>query len=159
MANTYTQIYIQIVFAVFARQCLIPRAHKEELFKYITGVVKKRKQKVIAINGVADHIHLFVGMTPEIAVSDLVRDVKASSSGFFNDKHWTNGRFSWQEGFGAFSYSRSQIDSVVKYILNQEEHHRRKTFREEYLSFLKEFQVEYDERYLFKWIEDLPVEE
>jgi len=93
MANTYTQIYIQIVFAVFARQCLIPRAHKEELFKYITGVVKKRKQKVIAINGVADHIHLFVGMTPEIAVSDLVRDVKASSSGFFNDKPGQMGDF------------------------------------------------------------------
>jgi REP element-mobilizing transposase RayT len=101
-----------------------------------------------------DHVHVFVGMTPTVALSDLVRDIKAGSSDFINEKKWVHGRFNWQEGFGAFSYSHSQIDQVVKYIQNQEEHHRRKTFKEEYLEMLKAFAVEYNEQYLFKWIED-----
>lgn len=156
MANTYTQIYIHIVFAVQGRQCLIQREHKEELYKYTTGIIKKRGQKLIAINGMPDHVHAFVGMTPTVALSDLVRDIKAGSSGFINEKKWIRGKFNWQEGFGAFSYSHSQIDQVAKYIRNQEEHHRRKTFKVEYLEMLKAFAVEYDEQYVFKWIEDKP---
>lgn len=115
MANTYTQIHIHIVFTVQGRRSLIPSQHKEELFKYITGIVKKRKQKLIAINGMSDHVHMFVGLTGDIAISDLVRDVKAGSSGFINEKRLLRGKFNWQEGFGAFSYSHSQIDDVVKY--------------------------------------------
>ncbi len=100
-----------------------------------------------------DHVHLLVGLKPSIAISDLVRDIKAGSSKFITDNHWVKGKFNWQEGFGAFSYSRSQIDAVIKYILNQEEHHKKKTFREEYIYFLKKFEIEYDEKYLFDWIE------
>ncbi|MGH7596056.1 MAG: IS200/IS605 family transposase [bacterium] len=154
MANTYTQIYIHVVFAVQGRQNLIPKEHKEELHKYITGIVQNKKQKLIAINSMPDHIHIFIGMKPSIALSDLVRDIKNNSSNFINEKKWIRGKFSWQEGFGAFSYGHSQIDVVVKYIQNQEEHHTKKTFKEEYLEMLKKFDVEYDERYLFKWIED-----
>ena len=153
MANTYTQIYIQMVFAVQDRHCLIPRAHTEEIYKYTTGIISNRGQKLIAINGMPDHVHVFIGMTPTIALSDLVRDIKAGSSGFINEKGWIRGRFNWQEGFGGFSYSHSQIDQVVKYIQKQEEHHRKKSFKEEYLETLKTFAVGYDDRYLFKWID------
>jgi len=158
MANTYTQIYIHIVFAVHGRQNLISQNHKEELYRYITGIITKRGQKLIAINGMSDHVHVFVGMTASVALSDLVRDMKAGSSGFINERKWMRGRFNWQEGFGAFSYSHSQIDQVVKYIRNQEEHHRKTTFKEEYLEMLKAFSVIHDEQYLFKWIEDEPAE-
>jgi len=154
MANTYTQIYIHIVFAVQGRRSLISRQHKEELCKYTTGIGSNRNQKLIAINCEPDHMHVFVGMKPTIALSDLVRDVKAGSSGFINEQHWVRGKFNWQEGFGAFSHSHSEIDRVVKYILNQEEHHRKRSFKEEYLEMLKEYAVEYDEQYLFRWIED-----
>ena len=153
MANTYTQIYIQMVFAVQDRHCLIPRAHTEEIYKYTTGIISNRGQKLIAINGMPDHVHVFIGMIPTIALSDLVRDIKAGSSGFINEKGWIRGRFNWQEGFGGFSYSHSQIDQVVKYIQNQEDHHRKKSFKEEYLETLKAFAVGYDDRYLFKWID------
>jgi len=153
MANTYTQIYIHIVFAVQGRQNLIPKSHKEELHKYITGIVKNKEQKLIAINSMPDHVHTFIGMKPTIALSDLVRDIKNNSSGFINDKKWIRGKFNWQKGFGAFSYGHSQIDAVVKYIQNQENHHAKRTFREEYLDMLKKFQVEYDEKYLFEWFE------
>lgn len=154
MANTYTQIYIHIVFAVQGRRSLIPRQHKEELCKYIAGIVSNRGQKLIAINCEPDHMHVFVGMKPTITISDLVRDIKAGSSGFINEKQWIPVKFHWQEGFGAFSHSHSNIDRVVKYIQSQEEHHRKKTFREECLEMLKEFAVDYDEQYLFQWIED-----
>ncbi len=153
MANTYSQIYIQIVFSVKGRQNLIAGEHREELHKYITGIVRNRDQKLISIFSMPDHIHLLIGLKPSIAISDLVRDVKADSSKFINGKNWCRGRFNWQEGFGAFSYSRSQIDNVVKYILNQEEHHRKKSFREEYVHFLKKFEIDYEEKYLFEWIE------
>ena len=153
MANTYTQLYIQIVFAVSRRENLIAKRHKEELHKYITGIVQNRKTKMLAINCMPDHSHVFVGLHPTIATSDLVRDMKAASSGFINEKNWVMGKFNWQEGFGAFSYSRSQIDTVIKYIHNQEEHHKKRTFKDEYLDMLKQFQVEYDEKYLFEWIE------
>jgi REP element-mobilizing transposase RayT len=153
MPNTYSQIYIQIVFAVKGRPNLIPKKHREELHKYITGIVQKREQKMLSIFCMPDHVHILVGLEPSIAISDLARDIKAGSSKFINDNGWIKGKFNWQEGFGAFSYSRSQIDSVIKYILNQEEHHKKKTFKEEYIDFLKKFEVEYDERYLFEWIE------
>jgi REP element-mobilizing transposase RayT len=150
MANTYSQIYIQIVFTVKNRAVIIPQNRKQELYKYITGIVKKRNQKLLAINGMSDHLHLFVGMNPDLAISDLVRDIKAGSSGFINEKKWFGWDFSWQKGFGAFSYSRSDIDAVIHYIQNQEYHHRKITFRDEYIKMLKEFAVEYDERYLFE---------
>lgn len=154
MANTYTQIYIHIIFAVQGRRCLIPRPHIEELCKYTTGIVRNRDQKLIAINSEPDHMHLLVGLKPTMAISDLVRDIKAGSSGFMNDQEWIHGRFNWQEGFGAFSRSHSDLDRVVKYILNQAEHHRKKTFKEEYLELLQEFAVEYEPQYLFRWPED-----
>ncbi|MGE0636763.1 MAG: IS200/IS605 family transposase [Bacteroidia bacterium] len=153
MPNTYSQIYIQIVFAVKGRSNLIPAKYREELHKYITGIVQKREQKMLSIFCMPDHVHILVGLEPSIAISDLARDIKAGSSKFINDNGWIKGKFNWQEGFGAFSYSRSQIDSVIKYIINQEEHHKRKTFKEEYIDFLKKFEIEYDDRYLFEWIE------
>jgi len=150
MANTYTQIYIQIVFAVQGRQSLIRSQHNDELQKYIAGIVSAQDQKLIAINNMPDHFHILVGQKPNIALSDLVRDIKAGSSGFINDRRWVLGRFCWQEGFGAFSYSHSQLDAVIRYIQNQQEHHRRTTFREEYLELLARFNVSHDERYTFQ---------
>ena len=152
MANTYTQIYIQIVFAVEGRQNLIPPKHNDELQKYITGIVSGQKQKLLAINNMPDHVHLLIGLDADLSVSELVRDIKASSSRLVNQKTWVGGRFSWQEGFGAFSYSRSQIDAVIRYIQNQQRHHARQTFREEYMEFLRKFQVDHNERYIFKTV-------
>ena len=153
MSNTYSQIYIQIIFAVRGRQNLIQEQHRDELHKFITGIVRNRDQKLLAIFVMPDHTHLLVGIKPILAISDLVRDVKAGSSKFINDNHLVNGKFNWQEGFGAFSYSKSQIDHVNKYILNQKEHHKRQTFKAEYLEFLRKFEVEFNEKYLFDWIE------
>lgn len=154
MANTYTQIYIQIVFAVSGRQNLISKENREELHKFITGIVTNRKQKLFAVFAMPDHVHILVSMSPAISISDLVRDIKAGSSKFINDKGWVKGKFNWQEGYGAFSYSKSSIDAVVKYILNQEEHHKKKTFKEEYFDFMQKFEIEYDPKYVFEWIED-----
>jgi REP element-mobilizing transposase RayT len=154
MANTYTQIYIHVVFAVQGRQNLIPKEHKEELHKYITGIVQNKGHKLIAINSMPDHAHVFIGMKPNMALSDLVRDIKNNSSNFINEKKWVRGKFNWQKGFGAFSHSHSQVDAVAKYILTQEKHHEKKTFKQEYLEMLKKFAVEYDEKYLFEWIEE-----
>ena len=153
MANTYTQIYIHIVFAVKHRDALISSSWKERLHKYITGIIQNQGHKLIAINTMPNHAHIFVGLKPDITLSDLVRDIKRDSTNFVNNEIQLHGKFGWQEGFGAFSYSHSQIDSVVKYILNQEEHHRRTTFKEEYEALLKEFAVKYDNRYVFEWIE------
>src|SRR5688572_13541886 len=153
MPNTYSQIYIQIVFAVEGRQNLISPEWREELHKYITGIINKRSQKLIAIFCMPDHAHLLIGIKPSIAISDLVRDIKAGSSNFIKEKGWIRGRFSWQEGFGAFSYSRSQMEAVSKYILEQESRHKNKSFKSEYLGLLNRFEVEYDESYLFDWIE------
>ncbi len=154
MANTYTQIYIQIVFAVKGRQNLIAKENREELHKFITGIVTNRGQKLFAVFAMPDHVHILVSIGPTILISDLVRDIKAGSSKFINDKKWIDGKFNWQEGYGAFSYSKSSIDSVVKYILNQEEHHKKKKFKDEYLDLLEKFEIEYDQKYLFDWIED-----
>lgn len=154
MANTYTQIYIQIVFAVKGRQNLIATQNREELHKFITGIVSNRGQKLFAVFAMPDHVHILVSIGPTVLISDLVRDIKAGSSKFINEKNWTNQKFNWQEGYGAFSYSKSNVDSVVKYILNQEEHHKKKTFKGEYLDLLEKFEIEYDPKYLFDWIED-----
>ncbi|HKP86970.1 MAG TPA: IS200/IS605 family transposase [Blastocatellia bacterium] len=154
MANTYTQIYIQVVFAVSARQCLIAREFKEELYKYMAGIIRSEDQKLIAINGMSDHIHILIGLKPDMALSNLVRQIKTSSSNFINSQRLVRGRFSWQEGFGGFSYSHSQLGAVASYIENQEAHHAKRSFKEEYIEMLSKFSVEYDSKYTFKWIED-----
>ncbi len=153
MPSTFTQIYIQIVFAVKGRQNLISQSWKDDLHKYIAGIIKGKGQKPIIVNGMPDHIHTFVGLKPSIPISDLIRDVKNNSTNFINENKFVMGKFSWQEGYGAFSYSHSQIDTVYNYILKQEEHHKKKTFREEYLDFLKKYEIEFNEKYLFDWIE------
>ena len=153
MAGTYSQIYIQIVFAVKGRKNLISKKWKEELNKYIAGIIKGKGQKPIIVNEMPDHIHAFVGLRPSMAIADLARDIKNNSSNFINDNKLIKGKFSWQKGYGAFSYSHSHIERVYNYIKKQEEHHREKTFREEYLELLKKFAVDYDEKYLFDWIE------
>ena len=151
MANTDTQIYIHVVFAVEGRQNLIKPENNDELQKYITGIVSGQKQKLIAINNMPDHLHLLVGLKPDMALSDLMRDVKAGSSKYINENRWVAGRFSWQEGFGAFSYSRSQLGTVIRYIENQQKHHAKKSFRDEYIDLLEKFGVDYDRRYVFKF--------
>jgi putative transposase len=153
MANTFSQIYLQFVFAVKNRQNLIPKVHKEELHKYITALVQHRSAKMLAINCMPDHSHLFVGFKPTILISDFVKEIKVQSNEFINNKKWINGNFSWQEGYGVFSYSHSHIDAVVKYVLNQEAHHQRKTFRQEYHELLEKFDVSFEDRFLFDFID------
>ena len=152
MPNTYTQLYIQIVFAVRGRQCSIKESFREELQKYITGIITAKKQKLYAIYCMPDHTHILVSMKPDISISDLVRDIKANSSSFIKEKELVRS-FAWQTGFGAFSYSKSQTMNVVNYILNQPEHHKKKTFKTEYIEFLQKFEVEYEDKYLFEFYE------
>lgn len=153
MANTYTQLYVQLVFAVKGRDKLIPKAHKEEVHKYITGIVqdKRRKHKLINIHCMPDHIHIFIGLHPSQSIADLVNDIKTASSKFIKKQPWMPFDFSWQNGYGAFSYSHSHIDAVYKYVDNQEVHHKKRTFREEYLDFLDKFDVPHEEQYLFEF--------
>jgi len=153
MAGTFSQIYIQVVFAVQNRECMIHATWEKELYKYISGIVKNKEQKMLAINGMPDHIHFFIGMKPSCCLSDLVREVKKSSTEFIKEKKLSKFKFHWQEGYGAFSYSHSQIDAVAKYILNQKEHHKKVTFQEEYIAFMKKFEIEHDEKYLFNWLD------
>jgi REP element-mobilizing transposase RayT len=153
MPNTYSQINIQIVFAVKGRHSLISINHREEIQKYITGIVQNRNHKMLSIFCMPDHTHLLIGMKPSSAISDMTRAIKAGSSKFINDQRWIRDRFNWQEGFGAFSYSRSQIGTIIKYISRLEEHHATTAFREEYLGFLKQFEIDYDDRYIFELIE------
>lgn len=155
MANTYTQIYIQAVFAVSGRLSLISGGHKQEIYRYITGIVRNDGHKLIAINGMPDHVHILLGLRPDMALSDLVRDIKSNSSRFINERRLAAGRFKWQEGYGAFSYGRSQLDPVIRYIRNQEHHHRRRSFKDEYLSLLKKFAVEFDGKYVFDFPEEV----
>ncbi len=151
--NTYTQLYIQVVFAVAGRQNLISKNNREELHKYITGIVQKRKNKMLAIFCMPDHLHFLMGLNPALAISDIVRDVKSGSSNFINEQQWIRGKFNWQESFGAFSYAKKDVNRVVQYILNQEEHHGKTSFKHEYIGLLQEYEIDYDEKYLFKWIE------
>jgi putative transposase len=150
LANTYTQIYIQTVFCVQNRISLINPEWQEELYKYITGIVRNNGHKMIAINGMPDHIHLFTGMKPEQSLSDLMQAVKGDSSKWIHEKGFIRGRFEWQAGYGGFSYSISQIDKVVKYINNQQIHHKKISFIEEYHEFLEGFNIPFDERHIFK---------
>lgn len=149
MAGTYVQINIQIVFAVKYRQKILQKPWRNEVFKYMAGIIENKGQKSIIVNGVEDHVHLLIGLRPSIAISDLVRDIKNNSSKFINQHNWTKQKFAWQGGYGAFSYSQSQINSVYNYIYNQEEHHRRKTFNKEYHSLLSKYEISFDERYIF----------
>lgn len=152
MANTYSQLYIQVVFAVKGRENLISNKWEDELQKYICGIVNGQKQKVYAINNMPDHIHILLSIKPDIALSNLMREIKTNSSKWINERKLVLGKFQWQEGFGAFSYSQSQIDTVINYIKNQKEHHSKKSFKEEYLEMLEKFEIDYDEKYVFEFI-------
>ena len=153
MANTFSQIYIQTVFAVSNRQSLIKPEFKEDLYKYVSGIVRNQGQKLIAINGVADHVHILIGLKPAMALADLVQEIKADSTNFINKKRWVRGRFSWQEGYGAFSYGHSQLDTIICYIQNQEKHHKRSSFKNEYLTLLRKFDIAFEDKYVFDFIE------
>jgi putative transposase len=153
VANTFSQIYIQTVFAVNGRLSLVRPEFKEGLYKYITGIVRNNGQQLISINGMSDHIHILIGLKPAMALADLVRDIKADSSNFINKKKWVRGKFSWQEGYGAFSYGHSQLDTIIRYIQNQEKHHKRRSFKDEYLTWLKKYEIAFEEKYVFEFIE------
>ena len=153
MPGTFSQVYIQVVFAVQGRMNLIQNSWKDELHKYMCGIIREKDQKPIIVNGMPDHIHVFIGLRPSMAISDIVRDIKNNSTNFINKRKFLNCKFSWQEGYGAFSYSHSHIDRVVKYILNQEKHHARKTFRQEYYQLLDRFQIPYEETFVFDFFE------
>ncbi len=153
MADTYTQIYIHTIFAVQNRMSLIRPDWKDELYKYITGIIKKNKHKLIAINGTSNHIHILIGYKPHQLIPDLIQDIKGSSSKWINEKRFVPGKFQWQAGYGAFSYSNSQIGNVVKYIENQEKHHKRTTFKEEYEEFLKRFDIPYEKKFILQDID------
>ena len=147
-------MYVQIVFAVYGRNNLIAEKNRDEVEKYICGIILNKKSKPLTIYCNPDHLHVLIGLHPATAVSDLTRDIKANSSKFINDKKWLSGKFNWQDGFGAFTYSRSQVDAVAKYIINQPKHHKKQSFREEYLGILKKLNIEYDDKYLFEWYND-----
>ena len=153
MTGTFSQIYIQYVFAVKGSENLLQKPWRDEVFKYMAGIIKGKNQKPIIVNGVEDHVHVFVGIKPSMAISDLVRDIKNNSSKFINEQNFIKGKFSWQEGYGAFSYAHSQIENVFQYIANQEEHHKKETFQEEYLDLLEKFDIEFNEKYLFGWMD------
>ena len=152
--STFSQIYIQVIFAVKGRNSFIHISWEEELYKYITGIITNKGQKLIAINGMPDHIHILIGIKPSCCLSDLVREIKKSSNEFINVKKFSKLKFEWQEGYGAFSYSHSALNNVIAYIQKQKEHHKRKSFREEYEDFLMKFEIEYKKEYLFESIDD-----
>ncbi len=153
MPGTFSQIYIQTIFSVKGRESLIHPQWEEKLYKYITGILHNKEQKMLAIYGMPDHIHFFIGMRPSCCLSDLIREIKKSSNDFIKESKLSQFQLAWQEGYGAFSYSHSQLDNVIAYIMNQKEHHKKKTFKDEYMGFLKKFNVQFDEKYLFKWVE------
>lgn len=153
MPGTFSQIYIQVVFAVKGKKSLIHSSWEDELYKYIAGIIRNKDQKLLAINGVPDHIHFLIGMRPSCCLSDLVREIKKSSKEFIKEKKFTRLKFEWQEGFGAFSYSHSSLDNVIAYIRNQKEHHKKQSFRDEYKEFLNKFRIEHKDEYLFEWVE------
>ena len=150
MANTYTQIHVHLVFAVQNRLSLIDESWADNLYKYITSIIQNNNHKVLAIGGMPDHLHLLIGLRPDESLSHLVQEIKRDSSFWINEKRYVNGKFSWQEGYGAFSYSKSQLLNVTNYILNQKEHHQKKTFIEEYVKVLSDFGLNFDEKYIFK---------
>ena len=154
MAGTFSQIYIQYVFAVKNRSNLLQKPFKDKVFKYMSGIISAKNQKSIIVNGVSDHVHILVGLKPSMNISELVRDIKNNSSNFINDQKWIPEKFSWQEGYGVFSYGHSQLDNVYQYILNQEQHHKKITFKDEYLKYLEKFEIEFKDEYLFDWIHE-----
>ncbi len=153
MPNTYGDVYIQAVFAVKKRQNLIHHSWKEELNKYISGIITRKNVKSLIVNGMPDHIHVFFSMKSNILIADIIRDVKNNSTNFINERNFVQGKFEWQSGYGFFSYSSADVSKIYNYILNQEKHHAKMNFREEYLGFLRDFEIEYDERYLFEFLE------
>lgn len=153
MANTYSQITIHLIFAVKNRDYLLQSDFRDEIFMYISGIFKNLNQKLICINGIPNHIHILFGLNPDSSISNVVRDVKRFSTKFINEKRYLKGKFAWQEGYAAFSYSRSQRDKVINYINNQEKHHKVKTFKEEYIELLEKFEIEYKSEYLFNWLD------
>jgi len=152
--GVYTQLFTQLVFAVKDRECILSELKRKEVFSYMSGMLTNKKHKSIIVNGYSDHVHVFFGLNPVMSISDIVADLKRSSSLFINEKKWLKGKFQWQEGYGAFSYSKSHLENVYNYILNQNEHHKKRPFKEEYLDLLKKFEVEYDERYLFEFFDN-----
>jgi putative transposase len=153
MAGTFSRMYIQIVFAVQGRQNLLAPQWRKDVFKYTSGIINAKGQKSIIVNGVCDHVHCFVGFRPSLSISDLVRDIKNNSSKFITQNNFLKHKFTWQEGYGVFSYSHQQVEQIYNYVLNQEEHHKTKTFKEEYMGLLDEFDIPYQREYLFEWIE------
>jgi REP element-mobilizing transposase RayT len=151
--DTFTQIYIQLVFSPLHREALLNVEIRSRIFEYISGVISRLKHKSIIVNGTEDHVHLFLGLNPAVSISETVKEIKRVSSCFINENRFFPGRFEWQTGYGAFSYSHSQIERVYKYIQNQEEHHRKKTFREEYLEFLNKNDLKFEEQYLFEFFQ------
>jgi putative transposase len=151
--GSYTQIYIHYVIVVHKREFLIHEKQQQEVFPFISGLINSMGHKSLAVNGVPDHIHILVGFDPDHSVSETIKEIKRAATNFINSKKWFPGKFKWQSGYGCFSYSRSQIGRVINYIKNQKEHHKSKTFREEYLETLKKFDLEYDERYLFEFFD------
>jgi REP element-mobilizing transposase RayT len=151
MANTYTQFNMHIVFSVKGRNNFLTDKLRPELFRYITGIINQKKHYSLAVNGYKDHVHIFFEYNPSFSVSDLIRDIKSGSSKWINDQKIIVGKFSWQEGYGGFSYSKSQRNSVINYIMNQEQHHKNKTFKEEYLQLLKDFDIEFQNEYVFEF--------
>ncbi len=155
MADTYAQAYFHLVFAVKSKQALIRKSWKDDLEKYITGIIQNNGHKLIAIGSIPDHIHIFIGYNLNQTIPDLVEKIKTSSNHWIKKKNLTKFKFNWQKGYGAFTHSHSKVDVIVKYVLNQESHHRKKTFREEYLEMLKKFQIVYNDQYLFDFFEDV----
>lgn len=154
MANTYTQIHLHLIFAVQNRRTLIQNSWKDRLYEYITGIIQQHKHKMIIITGMPDHLHIVIGMRPTQSLSDLMQDIKGNSSTWINSNRLVSGKFQWQESYAAFSYGKSQLPKLIEYVKNQEDHHKKKTFFEEYKKFLNAFEVDYDERYIFKDLED-----
>lgn len=153
-AASYTQIYIQLVFATRNRNAFLREEIRPAVFSYISGIIKEMKHKPLTINGMHDHVHIFLGLNPNVSISDTIRDIKRASTLYINSNHLSPYKFEWQNGYGAFSYGRSQVDNVYRYIMNQQEHHRKRTFREEYIEFLRAFDIEYKEEFLFEFFED-----
>ncbi len=151
--GVYTQLYVMLVFSPKYRESLLRKEIRQEVFSYISGIITNRKHKSIIINGVSDHIHILLGLNPNDKISDLVGCIKRDSSSFINEKKWLNNKFHWQDGYGAFSYGKSQLETIYKYIANQESHHKKSTFRDEYILLLKKFEVEYNEKYLFEFFD------
>jgi len=151
--GSYTQLYVQLVFAVQYRKALLIKEIRPRVFEYMSGIASNLGHKSIIVNGVSDHVHVFIGLNPKISISDTVFDLKRSTSLFINEEKLSNFHFSWQDGYGAFSYSRSSLENVYRYIENQEEHHRKNSFRKEYVKYLKDFDIEYDKRFLFEFFE------